>query len=46
MKSFALATALYLTGLQAIRHDALLKLKFRYAHQIKTEINQLPKTHQ
>jgi hypothetical protein len=30
--------ALYIKGLKAIRHDALITFKFRYAHHIKKVI--------
>lgn len=33
--------ALHIKGLQAIRHDALCRFKFRYAHELKTQINKI-----
>ena len=31
--------SLYVSGLKAIRHDAITRWKFRYSHELKTEIN-------
>lgn len=30
--------SLYIQGLKQIRHDAIIKWKFRYVHQIKIEL--------
>lgn len=34
-------TKIYVSGLRSIRHDAILRLKFHYAHVLKLEIEKL-----